>query len=106
MKKEMTLDILAGMIQKGFEETATKAEMNSGFAEVDNKLSALKGELKGEMNERFNKIDDDIRYIHGSLDLIRQEVTEIKTKLGHVVYQDELENLRRRVEKLEKKLSR
>src|SRR3989339_713738 len=105
MKKLIILDILAGMIQKGFEETATKAEMNSRFEEVDNRFTEVDNRFE-KIDERFNKIDDDIRYIHGSLDLIRQEVTEIKTKLGHVVYQDELENLRRRVEKLEKKLSR
>ena len=99
MKKKITLDTLAGMIQKGFEEVDNRfEEVDNRFTEVDNRFEKI--------DERFNKIDDDIRYIHGSLDLIRQEGTEIKTKLGHVVYQDELENLRRRVEKLEKKLSR
>ncbi len=63
----VTLETLAKMVQKGFEETATKAELKEG----------LYG-LRIEMNERFNKVDDDIRYIHGGLDIMRRELEEIK----------------------------
>ncbi len=91
----MTLETLAGMIEKGFEETATKRELNDG----------LNG-IRMEMNDRFNKVDDDIRYIHGSLDVIRREIEEIKTQLNHVVYRDELEEVKARILTLEKKLAR
>jgi len=42
MKKNITIDALAVMVQKGFAETATKAEIKS---------------MKTEMNQRFDKIE-------------------------------------------------
>jgi predicted transposase YbfD/YdcC len=41
-KKNITIDDLAMMVQKGFEETAKKKEMDKGFDEV---------------HERFDKIE-------------------------------------------------
>lgn len=87
-EKKVTLETLAEMVQRGFEETATKAELRSFREYVD---------------ERFNKVDDDIHWIHGSLELIQREIADIKEKLNNVVYRHELEALRERIAQLERK---
>ena len=46
--KNITIDDLAGMVQKGFEETAKKDEVDSQFSGV---------------NERFDKIEDRLESI-------------------------------------------
>ncbi len=100
MKKAITLETLAIMVQKGFngieERMATKAELDGVKKEVNS--------IRKEMDERFNKVDDDIRYIHGSLDVIQREISEIKKQLERVVYREELEAVKARITRLEKKL--
>ncbi len=85
--KETTVDTLARMVDEGFKE------VHEQFRSV----------RKG-MNERFNKVDDDIRYIHSSLDVIQREISEIKEQLKRVVYREELEAVKARIARLEKKL--
>ena len=87
--KKVTLEKLAEMIQGGFAGTDERFE---------------KVATKEEMQERFNKVDDDISWIHGSLDVLRREISEIRNELGKVVYRHELEALQARVATLEKKL--
>jgi len=87
--KKVTLEKLAEMIQRGFAGTDERFE---------------KVATKEEMQERFNKVDDDISWIHGSLDVLRREISEIRNELGKVVYRHELEALQARVATLEKKL--
>ncbi len=59
--EKMTLEKLAVMVQKRFEKTATKVDLNTGLAS-----------LREEINERLSRIKDDIRYIYGALDAVRQ----------------------------------
>ena len=33
--------------------------------------------VRHEIGERFNKVDDDIRYIHSSFDVVHREIMEI-----------------------------
>ena len=87
--KKVTLEKLAEMIQRGFAGTDERFE---------------KVATKEEMQERFNKVDDDISWIHGSLDVLRREISEIRNELGKVVYRHELEALQARIATLEKKL--
>lgn len=87
--KNTTIDDLAIMITKGFEEMATKSDLL---------------ELEKEMKEGFIKVHDDITYIHGNLDAIEREITDIKKKLDNIVYRHEFETLRDRIASLEKKL--
>ena len=94
----MTLEKLAEMMQRGFEGTATKAEMIARFEAVDERFRAV--------DERFNKIDNDISYLHGSFGVMQRELAEIKIKLDHAVYREELEEVKTRIIALEKKLAR
>ena len=81
-------------------------ERRSGTT-LDGLARMIQGEFSAsrkETNERFNKVDDDISWIHGSLDVLRREISEIRNELGKVVYRHELEALQTRVATLEKKL--
>lgn len=86
-KQKMTLDNLAILIQQEF--IASKKGMHNGF---------------GKVYERFNKIDDEISWIHGTLELIQREITDIKKKLENVIYRHEFEKLKDRIEEIEKKV--
>jgi BMFP domain-containing protein YqiC len=85
--KETTIDTLARIVDGGFKE------MREGF----------KG-MRKEMHDRFDKVEGDIHYIYGSLDVIQREISEIKKELSRVVYREELEAVKARISKLEKKL--
>ncbi len=63
-KKNVTIDDLAVMVQKGFAETATKTELKS---------------MKNEMNERFDKIENLILADHKKrIEKLENEVKELK----------------------------
>jgi len=80
MDKKMTLDNLAGMVQRGFAETAKKIDLDG----VKNDLGSVKNDLRilSENNTR--------------------EHEEIKLRLDSVAYRFELVELQKRVEKLER----
>lgn len=71
-KKNTTIDDLARMVNKGFEETAKSKEVNA----------------------RFDKVD--IR-----LDNLEQGQEEIKPRQDNAAYRFEVEDLKKRVKKLE-----
>jgi len=95
VEEKVTLEKLAKLIQRGFEETATKTELRDFRKDVDERFQ--------KVDERFQKVDDDINWIHGSLELLQREIADIKEKLGNVVYRHELEALRERITELERK---
>lgn len=74
--KGTTLDDVAGMVQRGFQE------MNGRFGEVDKRLDGLEGRM-------------------GTLEKGQEE---IKLRLDNVAYRFELVELQRRVEILEKRV--
>jgi hypothetical protein len=80
-KKNISIDQLAQMVQRGFDETAKKDEMDRRFEHVD---------------KRFDAVDK-------RLDKLEQGHEEIKLRLDNVAYRFELVELQRRVELLEKK---
>jgi len=53
--KNITIEDLAGMIKRGFDETATKTEMNQRFEEIDERFD--------KVDKRFDKIDDRLEKI-------------------------------------------
>lgn len=77
MMKNMTLEKLAVMIQKGFEET----------------------------NAEFMVVKEDMVLIKQRLDSMELELLYIKKQLDNIVYRHEYEMLKDRVSVLEKKLS-
>ncbi len=48
-EKSITIDQLARMVQKGFEETSKKSDLNNLRTDLNN--------LRTEMNERFDKVE-------------------------------------------------
>lgn len=76
-KNKVTIEDLAGMVQGGFDD------------------------MRGEMNKRFDKIEDWQRLANGRFDVLEMELMDIKKKLDEVIYRNEFEHLRERVERLE-----
>jgi len=101
VKKGITLDDLARMVQVGFAEMDKRfenltEEMNGRFASIEKRIDKIE--------ERLNKIENDIRYIYGSLNVIHREIADIKERLEYTVHREELNELKKRVLVLEKKL--
>lgn len=89
-KRNITIDDLAVMVQKGFEETATKEQVDVRFDKVEGRLDKVEG--------RLMKIE--IR-----MDNVESEIEEIrKHQIAHTIYRDEFEKLQNRVKALEKLL--
>lgn len=74
MAKKMTIEDLARIVQGGFEE----------------------------MREEFKDVREHLRLIDGRLDIIEQELMDIKKKLNEVIYRNEYELLKERVDRIEK----
>jgi len=90
MPHEITLEQLAHMVQRGFEQTATKED------------------LKG-LERRFDDVDNRFEGIERILGSIDTELKEIKTVLGPLVrtvavMEMDIHDLQSRVERLEKKV--
>lgn len=56
-KKNVTIEDLAVMVQKGFLETAKKSEVNRRFEEIEDRFDDVKARFEG-VNRRFDAIDD------------------------------------------------
>jgi len=80
-KKSMTIDELARMVQRGFEES--KVSTQEQFKEV---------------GERLNQVDEHFSKVHRELSAIRREL------LG-VIYRPEFDDLEERVKDLENMLA-
>jgi hypothetical protein len=61
-------------------------------------------DLRMEMREGLIKVHDDIVWTHGSLDVLRKEIAEIKENLKNVIYRHEFESLKNRISEIEKKV--
>ncbi|MBI2454287.1 MAG: hypothetical protein HYV54_01815 [Parcubacteria group bacterium] len=74
-KKRITIEDLARMVQKGFEETAKKDD-------ADNLRTDLNS-LRTEMNERFDKIERLILADHKRrIEKLEQDMRELKNALA------------------------
>lgn len=65
IKKNITIETLAVMVQKGFNETAQKSEMDLGFKEVNKRLDKIENVLIRQHSEeieylkkRVSKLED------------------------------------------------
>jgi tetrahydromethanopterin S-methyltransferase subunit G len=88
-KKKITIDDLAIMVQRGFEETARKNDVDLLRTDVD-LLRAELGEFKKETRDNFI-------HVHARLGMIERDVKD-------VVHKDDFEDLMARVLYLEKKM--
>ncbi len=90
-RKKITIDGLARMVAKGFEQTPTKQE----FTGLRQEFTGLRGEFTGlrqEMRSGFQILTD-------SLDLIRSDIRDLKISV-----EIDARDLKRRVERLEQRM--
>ncbi|MEK7665060.1 MAG: hypothetical protein AAB361_02890 [Patescibacteria group bacterium] len=76
-KNNITIDDLAIMVQKGFNETAKKADMDlkfeqvsREFKEVGERFDKIEKLILADHKKRIEKLEDEIKEIKGSLALI------------------------------------
>ncbi len=77
--KKITIDVLAGIVKKGFDEVAVN-------------LDLVKKELKQDIGEVRRKVEG-----------IEEDVGDIKLRMGNVAWNFETRELDKRVTKLERK---
>jgi len=80
-KKNITIDELAVMVQKGFADTATKSEMNKRFEQVDKRLDNIEDSMvtKAEMNRRFDGLEDRVLASHQKrIEKLEAEIKELR----------------------------
>ncbi len=77
VKKGITIDGLAVMVQKGFDdvdkrfnEMATKSEMNARFDAVDKRFDKIEKLILADHKARIEKLEDELKEIKGTLPLI------------------------------------
>lgn len=95
-KKKITIDALAAMVQRVFEETAKKVDFDSLHGKVD----SLRGDvdsLRVELQEFKQETRENFDHVHARLGTIERDVKD-------VVHKDEFEDLMARVKYLEKKM--
>jgi hypothetical protein len=70
-KKEATIDDLARMVAKGFNETAKQADMDRRFKDVDRRFD--------EVNERLDRIENFILKQHGAeIEMLKRRIQKIE----------------------------
>ncbi len=60
-KNDITLEDLARMVQKGFEETAKEKEVNLRFNEIDERLDRIERILFWDYKNRIEKLEDQVK---------------------------------------------
>jgi len=107
-KKQITIEDLARIVQKGFEET--QKEMDARFDEVDARFKEVDARFN-EINRRFLKVYDKLaeasqerKEIRKRLDILEKGQQLILAKLEKMVFRDEFEKLESRVKVLEEAL--
>jgi septation ring formation regulator EzrA len=83
MAKEITIEDLALMVQKGFDEItgkmATKEQVDKKFELVDKRFQRVDNQLE-KVEKRLNDVGHKINQIDRRLFSIEEDVAEIKTK--------------------------
>lgn len=96
MPKETTNDELARMIAKGFEQTASKLDVQR----LDERIDKLDGKVE-HLDEKVGHLELRIDHIDATLSVMSRDIADIKK---HFVYRDEFEDLMARVKYLETRL--
>ncbi len=71
-KKETTTDDLARMVQKGFENTATKSdvsELRSDMPEVNLRLDRIENPLLRAHENRIERLEDKMRIVETAMEV-------------------------------------
>ena len=59
--KNITIDDLAGMVQKGFEETAKRDEVNERFDKIEDRLESIEKLILADHKRRIEKLEDEVK---------------------------------------------
>ena len=59
--KNITIDDLAGMVQKGFEETAKRNEVNERFDKIEDRLENIEKLILADHKRRIEKLEDEVK---------------------------------------------
>ncbi len=76
-KQKITLDVLAGMVASGFENTPTKAE--------------------------FNELKTDVSILKTDVQMVQADLSDVKLRLDYLAPKFEVRDLEKRVTRLEQK---
>jgi len=60
-KKNITIEDLARMVQKGFEETAKASEMNKRFDEVDKRFDKIEKLILADHKRRIERLEIEVK---------------------------------------------
>jgi len=60
-KEDITIEDLAGMIQKGFMETAKRDEINKRFDKIEDRLERIEKLILADHGKRIEKLEDQIK---------------------------------------------
>lgn len=93
-KRKITIEDLAVLVKRGFDQTTTKEEIHELRKEVDRRFVAMTTAI----TNLAKATDDNFRHVNARLDRIRDDVSDIPTM------REELYDIRDRVERLEKKI--
>jgi len=97
VKKSVTLDDLAEMVNRGFDDVssrmATKIDVDERFDGVDERFE--------QVDKRLTHIDLELGHMGARMDNMERDVAEIRR---HFVYRDEFEDALARISLVEKKL--
>ncbi len=89
MPKKTTIEDLAAMIKRGFDQTATKDD----FRQLDQRIDKVEN-IQRDMLEELNATHADVRYIRSTTDKLVQ---------SDIVHDAAIEDLTSRVHRLEQK---
>lgn len=81
VKKDITINDLALMVQKGFADTITKDELKSLRNEMDKRFEGMESKMvtKAEMNRRFDGLEDRVLASHQKrIEKLEAEVKELR----------------------------
>ena len=101
MAKKITIERLAVMIQNGFQETASKKEVDERFNAIDERFNAIDG--------KFKAVDGTFRAIVDQLDIMSADIRDIKITLGPLVrmvaaLDTDVQDLQMRMKRLEQRV--
>lgn len=91
----MTIEDLAILVKRGFDQTATKEEILEFRKEVDRRFAAMTEAI----TNLAKATDDNFRHVNVRLDRVRDDISDMPTM------REELHELRERVGRIERKVT-
>jgi archaellum component FlaC len=66
-KKNITIDDLALMVQKGFEETAKKKDVDKKFKDMDERFDRIEKLILADHKRRIERLEQDVKELRNLL---------------------------------------